>query len=919
MKTELTFGSWLKRRRRGLGLTQAELGRRVGYAGETIRKVEADQMRPSRQLAEQLAHHLEIAPPERATFLRFARDESGGDSLEVPTSSVAVDKGARLQPHHTLPAHPLPLIGREQELDAVRRFLLGQDIRLLTLTGPGGTGKTRLAVQAAVGVLDNFADGIVVVVLTPIQDPTLVAATIAQTLEVEEEPGKPILTSLKEYLRDKQLLLVLDNFEQVVAAAPVVAELLAVAPRLKVLVTSREVLHLQGEQSFTVPPLAVPDPQRLPSLDPLMQYAAVRLFVERAQAARADFQVTQENAAAVATICHRLDGLPLAIELAAARVTVFSPQGLLARLGHGLKLLTGGARDLPPRQQTLRATLAWSYDLLSASEQALFRRLAVFVGGCTLEAAEAVCDADGDLTMEVVDGVASLVDKSLLWQVPATIPAAEPGDDDLRFTMLETLREYALEQLREAGEEAGVRDRHLDFFLALAEEAAPRLQGAAQLAWADRLQREHDNLRAALRWSLREHGGADAGLRLAAALVWFWIMRGYVSEGRRWLEQVLDRPAASTPGPRARALLAAGIAITHSGVTDARLQVFLEESLALGDALGDRRHSALCRVYLGAALASHGSRGAGRALVEVGLATGRELGDRWLVATALHWLRSIMEELGNYGEADAAARECVTLNQALGNTWGLAAALTELGRMAAEGGDHVAARAHFQESLTLFRQLRSRSGIMEALDGLATATMRAGDYQAARALFEEVLGMARDLDHPLVMHAIAQLGWAALCEGDTSGAAARFEESIQLYREAGEGKGVAWMTRSLGYVAQQQGHLERAAALFAESLVESRDAGSARRGSPVVLAAIAQVAAVRGEAERAARLFGVAEMVDHNLRVHLYAHTAGLYEQGVAAARAQLGDEQFAALYAEGQAMTLEEAVAYALEEGPDA
>ena len=351
MNPELSFGQWLQRRRRGLGLTQRALGQRVGYAGETIRKVEADQLRPSRQLAEQLADQLELAPAERAAFLRFARDDADGAVLALSAPTLAVDHGTR--PRHHLPVQPLPLIGREQELAALHRLLLREESRLVTLTGPGGTGKTHLSAQAAVDVVDAFADGIFVVALTPIREPALVTTTIAQTLEVWEEPGTPILTTLKAYLRDKQLLLVLDNFEQVVTAAPIVAELLAAAPRLKVLVTSREVLHLRGEHIFAVPPLAIPDPERLPPFDRLMQYAGVRLFVERAQAARADFQVTQENATAIAAICHRLDGLPLAIELAAARVTVFSPQGLLERLGHGLALLTGGARDLPQRQQTL--------------------------------------------------------------------------------------------------------------------------------------------------------------------------------------------------------------------------------------------------------------------------------------------------------------------------------------------------------------------------------------------------------------------------------------------------------------------------------------------------------------------------------------------------------------------------------------
>ncbi|MFQ5794857.1 MAG: AAA family ATPase [Candidatus Bipolaricaulia bacterium] len=390
-------------------------------------------------------------------------------------------------------------------------------MRLLTLTGAGGTGKTRLGLQAAADLIDDFEDGVYFVDLAPISDPGLVVSAIAQKMGVREAEvgGRPLLDSLKEHLRDKQILLLLDNFEQVVAAAPQVAELLAACAWLKLLVTSREPCHVRGEHVFPVPPLALPEPDRKRPLaiEYLMQYEAVRLFIDRAQAVKPDFAVTHENAPAVAEICIRLDGLPLAIELAAARITLLPPQVMLARLGSRLKLLTGGARDLPARQQTLRATIDWSYDLLDASEQTLFERLSVFVGGCTLEVAEAVCNGTGDLELDVdvLDGLASLVDKNLLRQ-------EEQVEGAPRFLMLETIREYGLERLEASGEAEATQRTRADYYLALAEQAEPKLWGGPEQGeWLDRLEVEHDNLRAALAWC-EQSGECEVGLRLGVAL-----------------------------------------------------------------------------------------------------------------------------------------------------------------------------------------------------------------------------------------------------------------------------------------------------------------------------------------------------------------------------------------------------------------
>jgi predicted ATPase/DNA-binding SARP family transcriptional activator len=473
---------------------------------------------------------------------------------------------------HQLPLPPTPLIGREQELAVVRQLLLRDDVRLLTLAGPPGTGKTRLGLQVGADLHASFADGACFVSLAPLRDPGLVVPTIANALGVRESGDRPLLESLKDLLCAKQLLLVLDNFEHLLDAASQIAELAAAASRLKVLVTSRAVLRVRGEQEFPVPPLSLPDPERLPPLPALSKYAAVELFIQRAVGVKPDFRVTEENAAAVAELCCRLDGLPLAIELAAARMKLFSPEGLLGQLGNRLKLLTGGPRDLPARQQTLRDAIAWSYDLLVPEEQRLFRRLSVFVGGCTLKAVAAVHDPEGDPERDVLDRVASLVDQNLLRQ--------EVGaEGQPRFMMLETIREFGRERLAESGEEDAVRQQHARFYLELAE---------ARPGW-ERLEAEHDNSRAALTSSLAEAGDPGMALRLAVELAPFWDHRGYWSEGRNWLKRALAVTPDEATLLRAKALCGAGLFAVHCGRPEEGRR-FLEESVAANRALGDRPH-----------------------------------------------------------------------------------------------------------------------------------------------------------------------------------------------------------------------------------------------------------------------------------------------------------------------------------------
>jgi predicted ATPase/class 3 adenylate cyclase len=460
---------------------------------------------------------------------------------------------------NNLPLQPTPLVGREREVAEIADRVQSEGARLLTLTGPGGTGKTRLALQAAADLLEEFEDGVFFVALATITDPELVPSTIAVPLGVKESAEQPLTESLRGYLREKQLLLVLDNFEQVLESAPLVGELVAACPKLKILATSRIALRLYGEQEYSVPPLALPDPRVLPPLEVLTQYEAVRLFLERARAVRAEFSVTNENAPAIAEICARLDGLPLAIELAGARVRILPPQKMLERLSNRLKLLKGGARDLPTRQQTLRGAIDWSHDLLEEEEKILFGRLSVFSGGRTLEAIEEICDPEGDL--DALEGVESLVEKSLLRQEEG--PNGEP-----RFVMLETVHEYAREKLQESGEAEKFKLAHAEYFLALAEETEPELKGSGE-RWLEHLEAEHDNFRAALDWT-PQPGDTDLALRLGGALMMFWDIRGHYSEGRRWLEKALAQDRHAPAAVRAKALGCLGRLAWQQGDLDRR-------------------------------------------------------------------------------------------------------------------------------------------------------------------------------------------------------------------------------------------------------------------------------------------------------------------------------------------------------------
>jgi predicted ATPase/transcriptional regulator with XRE-family HTH domain len=799
MVLETSFGHWLMLRRKVLRLSCVELARRVGCATVTLHKIEADERRPSRQIAARLAELLAVAPQDHETFISAARGERSVDRLPAPDQPVNDSaRGGRAVRSTDLPIPPTPLIGRATEVTAVRDLLLCLDVRLLTLTGAPGIGKTRLAIEVATDVANGqdghrFADGVFFISLAPIRDPGLVISTIAQALEVSASSSRPELESLQAYLRDRHILLVLDNFEQVLKAAPQLTALLAAAARLTLLVTSRVALHLYGEHRFAVPPLALPSVQHLTAevelASALVQYAAVELFVERAWSAAPSFALTDANALAVATICAHLDGLPLAIELAAARMALFAPQELLARSDHRLALLTEGAVDMPTRQQTLRRAITWSVDLLDAPEQALFRRLSVFMGGCTLEAAERVCNAASDLGMQVLDGVTALVDKSLLQREEGT-------DGWSRFTMLETIREYALERLTASGEYEAVRRHHAAYYRALAEAAEQAWDQPHEVEWLQRLVVVRPNLRAALQWAL-DTGEAEFAWRLNGALFSFWIYCSSLREADDWLERAL--------------------------------------------ALQGEEHTP--------------------------------------AATA------------------AKAKMLITA-----------------GYPAVLQGDYARAQARFEHGLALYAQIGDQRGIAWSLRGCGFVAMLRGDLKQVESYDEQSLALCREAqDIRGVAWSLYGLAYLVLAQGDMARAQGLLEEALARLREQGIMFGIFRALLALGFIMLNRGQVARAAELYREGLTLGRQIRF-QQFIPDALEGLAGVAVAHGQPERATWLLGAAEALRESIGTPRWRVYQTSYERALAAARTQLDDAAWAAAWAKGRAMPLEQAVAYALE-----
>lgn len=680
---------------------------------------------------------------------------------------------------NNLPRTLSSFIGRGREKAEVRRLL--SFTRLLTLAGSGGAGKTRLALHVAEEVLKEFPDGVWLAELASISDPALVPQMVASAVGVREQLNWPLLATLMDSLRQRHLLLVLDNCEHLVAACASLAEsLLRTCPHLRILTTSREPLGVAGETTWRVPSLSLPDPHGLPSLDRLKDYEAVHLFVERAVASQPDFEVTEENASDVVQVCRRLDGIPLAIELAAALMKMLTVEQIAARLDDRFRLLTGGARMALPHNQTLLATMDWSYDLLSKTERTVLRRLSVFAGGWTLEAAEAICSEDGIDAADVLNLQARLVEKSLV--------IAETRGEEARYRLLETTRRYAQDRLLDAGETEGVRKRHRDWYLGLAEGAHPEIHGTRQTLWLERLETEHENLRAALEWSKTEKE-TDPGLRLAGALWDFWQVRGYVTEGRQWLQTMLSRSRDSPPPVRAKALVGAGIlAWRQRDYEFATMQ--LQESMTFFRELGDLSGGAQALHFLGVIAEHHGDYDRARTLLAESLVNCRKSEDKRRMAVSLNSLGEVARCQGDYVEAHALYEESLELRREMGEKRGVAIALGNLGHVALYQGDVERARALFTEALSLAGELVYKVAIAEYLEGLAGVAVADGRparaarlLAAAECLLTALHGRLEPPDQAeyerTIAAARAGLGDAAFGEAWAEGSVMTLEQAIE--------------------------------------------------------------------------------------------------------------------------------------------
>jgi predicted ATPase/DNA-binding CsgD family transcriptional regulator len=852
-----TFGVLLRRHRLLVGLSQEDLAERARVSLNAVGSLERGiNRKPHPRTVALLADALGLPADERAAFVCAARSDLGNGATQQAPPRIRRSEGSAISPSRChLPVQSTSFVGREGEVAGVRQRLLLPDVRLLTLTGPGGVGKTRLALEVAAGLADGFAHGVHFVDLAPVRDPALAHVPIANILGIRDAGDQPLLDTLRFYLQSRHLLLVLDNFEQVMDAAALVSDLLAACPALKIIVTSREPLHLSWEHAWPVSPLALPA-STTADRDLIGASSAVALFAERVRACKPEFALTGENARIVADICTRLDGLPLAIELAAARVPLLPLPVILAGLHQRLLLLTGGPRDAPVRHHTFRATVAWSYGLLDQAEQAAFRRLSIFIGGFTLKAAEAMCAARGESDdrirplSTVIDRLQSLLDKNLLRSV------ATSGEEP-RFRMLETIREFGLEQLSASGELEAIQERHARFFLALAEEGDRSLRERVQRHWLDRLEADYDNLLAALDWSRTGREGTDVGARLVTAMELFWGVRGHFSDGRAWLERILaltDDPPLSAR-MRVRMLSAASHLALRQGDFEAA-RALSDQGIALGESIDGPSKLARCLASRGFVACHQAQYATAHAVLVRGLevagATGngddqalilsglsllayfegdyqraracgdeslrifRERGEPRAIPMILDWLGGVARRQGDYHLAQALYQEGLAAGQALGETWAIAISLANLGHVARACGDGAAAHALYIDSLQSYREVGDRRGIALTLGNLGSLARRAGDLECARDYLSASLATARAVDNKrIVAAALSQLASLALAQDNLPDAAAGYTESLRLWADVQDKRGVAHTLENCARLLLASGRPEPALGLCA--------------------------------------------------------------------------------------------------------
>jgi predicted ATPase/DNA-binding CsgD family transcriptional regulator/transcriptional regulator with XRE-family HTH domain len=887
---DYAFGQLMLTLRTHIGLTQVGLAKRLGASRRAVAEWEGGLSYPKAERLKELIalgvqqhafaagrEEEEIRALWRAAHQKVLLDEAWLHDLVASPRPIQLFPQAEkpFAPAFAEPAAPVrfqnlsplltSLIGREQQEQAISALLLKPAVRLLTLTGTAGIGKTRLAQKVATDLSEVFTHGVCLVQLAPISDPDLVVPTIAQTLGLRDVEERLLFESLKAFLRDKHLLLLLDNFEQVLEAAPALIELLLACPSIKTLVTSRAVLHVEGEYEFSVPPLSLPDPLHLPAHEELLHYAAVALFVQRAQMVKPHFVLSEDNAAAIAQICIRLDGLPLSLELAAARSKLLSPQALLGRLNHRLAVLTGGRQDAPTRQQTLRDTISWSYDLLNSSEQRCFRRPAIFIGGCTLEAAEAVCSGAADLSLPAIDLIASLLDKNLLQQ-------GDTGGNEPRLLMLETIREYALERLVDSGELEVTQERHALYYLALAEQSEPELFGHQQQLWMDRLTWDAENLRAALQW-LQTHHRKEQLLRLAGNLGHFWYMCGRFSEAMLWIETALREVASDVAvSARIKALYIVALIASHLGQSDLLL-VRARECLMLARQNGDSR---------GLVIASW-------PLVHHLLASGDIIG-----------ARAQAEETLTFVRAHAPAED----------SWTLACALNAFGSVVLSQGDYAQAQQLYERAIALFKEAGDLWLYGELHLFLANVYWAQGDEARARTFLKDGLAVHDQVGNAWVTGWFVSLfGKIALRQGDIPRARFLLEAGLKRHQQLGDQQGQALLYALLAQAAASEHDFPLTRTLAAQSLELARavrDTGSLI----LCLEELADVVANQGESEWAARLWGAAEHYREVSNATLPLVERLGRARRIEQAKRLLGEQVFAEKWAEGRNMTAEQAIA---------
>ena len=849
MQEEITFGTWLRKRRRSLDLTQRALADQVGCARITLRRIESDTLKPSKELAFIILEKVGIPQAESEQWLRFARGQSGLPSKE---SSPAKQQS-------NLPASLTSFIGREKEQTEIIKLI--HKHRLVTLTGSGGVGKTRLSLKVGEQLLTDFADGVWLVELAPLSDPALPVETVAAVFRVTTQSNSSIREVLINFLREKKILLILDNCEHLLNICAQLADaLLKSCPTLKILATSREALGITGEVAYRVPSLELPDLQQF--LGKFRDYESVRLFEERAQLVETDFSLTLHNASSVAQICLRLDGIPLSLELAAARVNILSTEQIASQLNESFQLLTGGSRTALPRQQTIRASIDWSWNLLTVSEQILLRRLSVFAGNWTLEAAETIVSQDKILPDDVLDLLTQLVNKSLL--------VIEERGTVTRYRLLETVRQYALEKLLDSGESERLCDRHLSFFLSLAESAETTYPDGNWLEWIPRLEIEHDNLRAALEWACDRD--SETARWLAGLLRWFWHWANHSGEARTWYVRVLGLGERAQTKSYAIALFGAGMIATVLNDLD-EAHVWLEESIILFRTLGNKQWLIDGLTWLGYSMILSGQAEQACVLFEENVSLIRQSAGPFSLSTVLSdWGRALANARHDYGAAQILQEESIAIARAATDALALGTALSARGYLATQQGDYDMARQCHLESLAWRRQTGTRWLIAISSQNLADVMTLQGNYGEAHPLYAEALRLSRDIgDQDAVARTLCRIGYLEVHQNDYARSTKLFAESLEIFQTRGDQQGIALSLAGYGELRRIQGRVAEAVRLLAcvEEWMQSCPSSF-----PI-------------------------DRVE--------------YERSVVAVRTQLDEVTLAAAYSKGHAMTLDEAVQFAL------